>query len=52
MNEEYVLELIFGLGKTLVACTAINLMRQCNPGKKIVFVVSKVPLAFQQVSWR
>ena len=40
-----------GSGKTLVAAMVMSCMSKLNPGKLMVFVVDKVPLAYQQFDY-
>ncbi len=39
-----------GAGKTLIACLVIKRMKECNPKKKILFLVDRIPLVFQQAA--
>lgn len=40
-----------GAGKTLIAAMLISLMHQLNPTKTCLFLVNRVPLAFQQAEY-
>ena len=40
-----------GSGKTLVAAMVFGCMKQLNPGKFMVFIVDRIPLAYQQSAY-
>ena len=40
-----------GSGKTLVAAMVFSCMKQLNPGKFMVFIVDRIPLAYQQSAY-
>jgi endoribonuclease Dicer len=48
MTQNLICCLPTGAGKTLIGCMLISRMKQLNENKKILFLVDRIPLVFQQ----
>ena len=48
MTQNIICCLPTGAGKTLIGCMVISKMKELNPNKKILFLVDRIPLVFQQ----
>ncbi len=51
MNQNSIVYLPTGSGKTLIAAMVTAHMKKLNPNKKVFFVCDRVPLVFQQANY-
>ena len=50
LQQDLIVVLPTGTGKTLIACMVLTRMHELNPNRIGVFVVDRVPLVFQQAA--